>query len=90
MYFILLTARLLLAAMFLISGIRCITRPPLGTRSTSLPSALQSGGIWAGIHYRSDCIAGLRLGEDVGVGISILQDLARTYTEDFSALPGIR
>jgi hypothetical protein len=36
---------------------------------------------WAGIHYRSDCDAGLRVGEDVG--ISILQDLACTYTEDF-------
>jgi len=36
---------------------------------------------WAGIHYRSDCVAGLLLGEDVA--ISILQDLACTYTEDF-------
>jgi hypothetical protein len=39
------------------------------------------GRDWAGVHYRSDEVAGLRLGEDVG--ISILQDLARTYTEDF-------
>jgi hypothetical protein len=39
------------------------------------------GRSWAGIHYRSDNNAGLRLGEDVG--ISILQDLACTYTEDF-------
>jgi hypothetical protein len=39
------------------------------------------GRDWAGIHYRSDGEAGLRLGEDVA--ISILQDLARTYTEDF-------
>jgi hypothetical protein len=37
---------------------------------------------WAGIHYRSDDTAGLRLGEDVG--ISVLQDLARTFTEDFN------
>ena len=36
---------------------------------------------WAGIHYRSDCEVGLQLGEDVA--ISILQDLARTYSEDF-------
>lgn len=40
------------------------------------------GRDWAGIHYRSDAVAGLRLGE--GVGISILQDLACTYTEDFT------
>jgi hypothetical protein len=39
------------------------------------------GRNWAGIHYRSDCVAGLKLGEDVA--ISILQDLAHTYTEDF-------
>lgn len=36
---------------------------------------------WAGIHFRSDDMAGLRLGEDVAT--SILQDLACTYTEDF-------
>ena len=36
---------------------------------------------WAGIHFRSDDMAGLRLGEDVA--ISILQDLICTYTEDF-------
>jgi hypothetical protein len=39
---------------------------------------------WAGIHFRSDCVAGLQLGEDVA--ISILQDMARTYTEDFQGL----
>ena len=37
---------------------------------------------WAGIHYRSDAEAGIRLGEDVA--ISILQDLAGTYTERFA------
>jgi hypothetical protein len=42
------------------------------------------GRDWAGIHFRSDIMAGLQLGEDVG--ISILQDLARTYTEDFRGL----
>jgi membrane-associated phospholipid phosphatase len=36
---------------------------------------------WAGIHYRSDATAGLRLGEEVG--ISVLQDLVRCCTEDF-------
>jgi hypothetical protein len=36
---------------------------------------------WAGIHYRTDTMAGLRMGE--AVAISILQDIARTYTETF-------
>jgi hypothetical protein len=39
------------------------------------------GRTWAGIHYRSDSLAGMRFGEDVA--ISILQDLVRTCTEDF-------
>ena len=39
---------------------------------------------WAGIHYRSDDIAGLLLGEEVG--ISVLQDLVLTFTEDFKGL----
>jgi hypothetical protein len=36
---------------------------------------------WAGIHYRSDALEGIRLGEEVG--ISILQDLVRCCTEEF-------
>jgi hypothetical protein len=39
------------------------------------------GRNWSGVHYRSDAEAGIRLGEDVA--ISILQDMAGTYTEDF-------
>ena len=39
------------------------------------------GRNWAGIHYRSDALGGIRLGEEVG--ISILQDLARCCAEDF-------
>jgi hypothetical protein len=42
------------------------------------------GRDWAGIHYRSDALAGLQLGEEVG--ISVLQDLVLTYTEDFEGL----
>jgi hypothetical protein len=37
---------------------------------------------WAGIHFRSDDMAGLYLGEEVG--IAVLQDLARTYSETYS------
>src|SRR5205814_256114 len=55
--------------------------PTVGDEIDKLAFNIAMGRDWAGIHYRSDGIAGLRLGEDVG--ISILQDLARTYTEDF-------
>jgi hypothetical protein len=55
--------------------------PTVGTEIDKLAFNIAMGRDWAGIHYRSDCVAGLQLGEDVG--ISILQDLARTYTEDF-------
>jgi hypothetical protein len=55
--------------------------PTVGDEINKLTFNIAAGRHWAGIHYRSDSEAGLRLGEDVG--ISILQDLARTYTEDF-------
>lgn len=55
--------------------------PTVGDEINKLTFNIAAGRHWAGIHYRSDSDAGLRLGEDVG--ISILQDLARTYTEDF-------
>lgn len=55
--------------------------PTVGDEINKLAFNIAMGRDWAGIHYRSDCVAGLQLGEDVG--ISILQDLARTYTEEF-------
>jgi hypothetical protein len=55
--------------------------PTVGDEIDKLAFNIAMGRNWAGIHYRSDDNAGLRLGEDVG--ISILQDLACTYTEDF-------
>jgi hypothetical protein len=55
--------------------------PTVGDEIDKLAFNIAIARDWAGIHFRSDCAAGLRLGEDVG--ISILQDLARTYTEDF-------
>jgi hypothetical protein len=55
--------------------------PTIGDEIDKLAFNIPMGRDWAGIHYRSDSEAGLRLGEDVG--ISVLQDLARTYTEDF-------
>lgn len=58
--------------------------PTIGDEIDKLVFNIAIARDWAGIHYRSDAIAGLRLGEDVA--ISILQDLVRTYTED---IPGL-
>jgi hypothetical protein len=40
------------------------------------------GRNFAGIHWRSDAVGGIQLGEEVA--ISILQDLVNTFAEDFS------
>jgi hypothetical protein len=56
--------------------------PTVGDEIDKLAFNVAMGRDWAGIHYRSDSMAGLSLGEDVG--ISILQDLARTFSEDFN------
>ena len=55
--------------------------PTIGNEINKLVFNICMGRSWAGIHYRSDSTAGVRLGEDVA--ISILQDLVRTCTEDF-------
>jgi len=55
--------------------------PTVGDEVDKLAFNVAMGRDWAGIHYRSDNIAGLNLGENVG--ISILQDLALTFSEDF-------
>ena len=55
--------------------------PTVGDEINKLAFNVAMGRNWAGIHYRSDAIAGLQLGEEVG--ISVLQDLACIYTEDF-------
>ena len=55
--------------------------PTVGAEVNKLAFNVAIGREWAGIHYRSDTIAGLHLGEEVA--ISVLQDLAGIYTEDF-------
>jgi len=55
--------------------------PTVGAEVNKLAFNIAMARNWAGIHYRSDASAGLRLGEDVA--ISVLQDLVRCYTEDF-------
>jgi hypothetical protein len=53
--------------------------PTVNDEIDKLTFNVAMGRDWAGIHYRTDTMAGLRMGE--AVGISILQDLVRTYTE---------
>lgn len=55
--------------------------PTVGDEINKLAFNIAMGRNWAGIHFRSDATAGLQLGEEVG--ISVLQDLAPTYTEEF-------
>ena len=62
--------------------------PAVGEEIDKLAFNIAMARNWAGIHYRSDAIAGLKLGEDVS--ISILQDLARNYTEDFKGFSFVR
>ena len=49
---------------------------------TQTPRYLRNGRDTAGVHWRSDGIEGLKLGEAVAIGI--LTDLRATYTEEFS------
>ncbi|MCT4605346.1 MAG: vanadium-dependent haloperoxidase [Marinisporobacter sp.] len=59
------------------------TDKPLTTRGelNKLGSNLSLGRDTAGVHYRSDGIEGLKLGEAVAIGI--LHDFKRTYNENF-------
>jgi hypothetical protein len=54
----------------------------VGGEINKLAFNVAMGRDFAGIHYRSDAEAGLRLGEDVA--IAMLQDLVQTVAEDFT------
>lgn len=54
----------------------------IGGELNKLASNIAIGRDAAGVHWRSDSIEGLRLGEKVAV--CLLQDRMRTYREDFS------
>lgn len=58
--------------------------PPLtvGGELNKLAANVALGRDFAGIHWRSDGIEGMKLGEAVAIGI--LQDYRNTYNEDFS------
>ncbi len=57
--------------------------PPLtvGGELNKLAANICMGRDFAGIHWRSDGTEGMKLGEDVAIGI--LQDYRNTYNEDF-------
>ncbi|MEP4052883.1 MAG: vanadium-dependent haloperoxidase [Litorimonas sp.] len=54
----------------------------IGDELNKLASNIALGRDWAGVHYRSDGIDGLEVGEQQAIGL--LQDYSRTYREQFS------
>jgi hypothetical protein len=54
----------------------------VGGEINKLAFNVTMGRDFAGIHYRSDAEAGLRLGEEVA--IAMLQDLVQVFAEDFN------
>ena len=58
--------------------------PPLtiGGELNKLASNIATARNAAGIHYRSDMVEGMKLGEQVAM--HLLRDIASTYTEDFA------
>jgi len=56
-------------------------RLTLGGELNKLAWNLAVGRVFAGVHWRTDAIEGLRLGEAVAVGV--LRDLRDTYNEEF-------
>ena len=53
----------------------------LGGELNKLAWNIAGGRLFAGVHWRTDAVAGLRLGEEVALGI--LADLRQTYAEEF-------
>ena len=47
-----------------------------------LANNISLGRDWAGVHYRSDGVDGLLVGEQQAIGL--LQDYSRTYNEEFA------
>jgi len=58
--------------------------PTIGAEVDKLAFNIAMGRNWAGIHYRSDALGGIRLGEEVG--LAVLRDLVRCCTEEFEPL----
>ena len=56
----------------------------IGGELNKLASNIALGRDWAGVHYRSDGIDGLKVGEQQAIGL--LQDYSRTYHEQFNGM----
>jgi len=56
----------------------------VGGELNKLASNIALGRDWAGVHYRSDGVDGLLVGEQQALGL--LQDYSRTYREQFSGM----
>lgn len=65
------------------SQLRAYTGPTLtlGGEINKLANNIALGRDWAGVHYRSDGVDGLQVGEQQAIGL--LQDYTRTYRETF-------
>ncbi|KOM95864.1 haloperoxidase [Clostridium botulinum] len=53
----------------------------VGGELNKLAANIALGRDFAGVHWRSDCLEGMRLGEAVAIGL--LQDYRNTYNEEF-------
>jgi hypothetical protein len=54
----------------------------IGDEINKLANNIALGRDWAGVHYRSDGVDGLLVGEQQAIGL--LQDYSRTYREQFA------
>ncbi|MCS4480126.1 hypothetical protein JQ035_06885 [Clostridium botulinum] len=53
----------------------------VGGELNKLAANIALGRDFAGVHWRSDCLEGMKLGEAVAIGL--LQDYRNTYNEEF-------
>lgn len=56
----------------------------IGDEINKLANNIALGRDWAGVHYRSDGVDGLAVGEQQAIGL--LQDYSRTYNEQFNGV----
>jgi len=59
-------------------------RVTIGDELNKLANNVALGRDWAGVHYRSDGVDGLEVGEQQAIGL--LLDYSRTYREQFNGL----
>ena len=60
------------------------TTVTIGGEINKLASNIALGRDWAGVHYRSDGVDGLSVGEQQAIGL--LLDYSRTYREQFNGV----